>query len=373
MRPIDKGDGSQYNPNIPASFDFSRFSADKRALILHYFNNALIVPTADCLTFWLNVVKEGIEKINAGHRTPDQKNKLIVKNMILGKVTDVYKTAGIPMVQQIGDFCCYCDTPIPGLLEVEHRCPKAQYPTFSMEWENFLMSCGPCNNAKSDNPDRALVRSWMGNPPPPDPPEDDYEDEIIHRYAWADIDGNPYQYIAPILYYDNNGTFAPVPNNFLFNVDNIIVSYDLATRVIRANLYADGAQPSLNVSVLAYEGKFSAGTQTKIINLCKLNYPGNPDSTYDRRMFNRTKAWFTVLATLKPFSLIDFSGPQGQTIFNLLWQSLLITAVSTGFFSVWYQILKNLTDPSGANLGKRFVLETNHPNAFPGTNTSFVS
>ena len=372
MRPIEKGDGTQYTQNKPANFDFSKYGNNKKALIQHYFNNQLIIPTANCLTFWLNVVKAGIQEIKVGDRTPDQKNRLIVKNMILDKVTAVYKTAGIPMVQTIGDFCCYCDTPIPGLLEVEHRCPKAEYPTFSMDWENFLMSCGPCNNAKSDNPDRALVRTWMDNPPP-DPPEDDYKTEIEHRYAWADIDGNPYQYIVPYLYYDHNGIFTPVPINALYNLNNMIVSYDLATRVIRANLYDTNNQENQNVSVLVYEAKLSTDTQTKIINLCKLNYPGNPDSTYDRRMFNRTKAWFTVLASLKPISLIDFSGPQGQTLFNLLWQSVLITAVSTGFFSVWYQILKEMKDPSGANLGKRFVLETKHQNAFPATNTSFVN
>lgn len=378
MRPIDKGDGSSYTATIPNSFDFGRYGATKKDAYEYCVTEGLLIATppetytalsSDCLNFWLNVVKNGIDKKPTSQRTDSDKKILTVKEMILDKVTAVYKQAGVPMVQTIGDFCCYCDTPIPGLLEVEHRCPKSQYPTFSMNWGNFLMSCGPCNNTKRDNPDRATVESW----PKIDPieNEDDYKDEIINHYEWADIDANPYDYIVPALYANQSGSWIEVAEDYALDLNNIVVSYDLTSRTVKANLYAKDKQPFLNVDVCVLIKKVSTGTRSDIIDLCGLNNPGNTDSTYDRRMVNRTKAWFTVLQTVKPLSLIDYSIPQGQELFDILWSTVLITAASTGFFSVWLMILKHGTDPSGVNLGKRFALESNHPNLFPGTNTSF--
>lgn len=378
MRPVDKGDGTAYTASIPASFNFAAYQGAKKVAFQYCVANNLIVPnpvgtstvtTANCLAFWLQVVEDGLKTKPKALRTVPQKNRLVVQGMILDKVTTIYKQAGVPMVQTIGDFCCYCDTPIPGLLEVEHRCPKSQYPTFSMDWENFLMSCGPCNNTKRDNPDRATVLGWMGAPPTD---EEDYQTEINHYYVWADIDANPYGYIVPALYYNDNGTWEEVIGDYALNLNNIVVSYDLANRLVRANLYATGEADELNIEVSVRVKSIAAGTRGQIIDLCGLNNPGNTDSTYDRRMVNRTKAWFTVLATLKPFSLLDFSGPQGQQTFDILWNSVLITAASTGFYSVWFNILKKYKDPSGVNLDKRFVLESNHPNLFPGTNTALV-
>lgn len=371
MRPVLTGDGTTYKAKVPEKFDFSSYGEDKKNLIKRYFSNKLAVATGDCLNFWLQIVKAEIEKKKKKDRTPDDNDRLTVKNMILDKVTAIYKQAGIPMVQTIGDFCCYCDTAVPGLLEVEHVCPKSQYPTFAMEWGNFQISCGPCNNTKRDNPDRDTVATW--SVPAPDT-EADYSTLIAAHYVWSNIYPNPYTYIQPYLYcYDTtSATWHEVPADYAFNLNNILVSYDLATRVVKANLYADGKAPILDVQVAVLVKKMTADVQTAIVDLCGLNNPGNTDSTYDRRMVNRTKAWFTVLATMKPFSSIDFSGPHGQQIFDMLWNSVLITAASTGFFSVWYLILSRLTDPAGNNLGKRFVLESKDPNFFPGTNTKFV-
>jgi len=378
MRPVDKGDGTAYTASIPPSFYFGSYGKDKRNAYDYCVTNGYLVSTppntytalrTDCLNFWLQVVKDGIQSKPKNIRTATDNNRLLVKGMVLDKVTDVYKTAGVPMVQTIGGFCCYCDTAIPGLLEVEHRCPKSLYPTFSMDWENFLMSCGPCNNIKRDNPDRATVEGWMTTPPTD---EEDYESEIQHYYVWGDIDANPYEYIIPALYYNDNGTWKEVAVDYALNVNNIVVSYDLATRLVRANLYATGKPDTLNIEVSVRLKSVAAGTRSQVIALCGLNNPGNTDSTYDRRMVNRTKAWFTILATMKPFKALNFGAPQAQDIFNLFWSGILMTAASTGFFSVWYTILKNCYDPSGANLGKRFVNESNHPNLFPGTNTTAI-
>ena len=381
MRPVDKGRGDDYTSKIPTSFDFSRYrDQKKKALkycidnnyISHVTGNTYKIAVDECLNFWLQVLTDNIESRKSTLRTQGDSKRIIVKKMIQEKVTQIYKLAGIHMIQAIGDFCCYCDSRIPGLLEVEHRCPKSQYPKFALEWDNFLISCGPCNNIKRNNPDRATTRSWMLDPPND---ENDYKNKIKARFAWADIENNPYQYAVPVLFYEENENWEESPKHEALNLNNSIVSYDLANRSVKADLYDENGLIKHNVNVIVKIIRETTESKGDIIELCGLNNPGNTDSAYDRRLVNRTRAWFTALQTIKSISLMDLSSPETQPYFDLLWKSVLLTAANTGFFSVWYTILKlkKLKDPSGVDLDKRFVLESNDPNFFPGTKTDIAN
>lgn len=373
MRPVDKGNGTEYTNKIPKYFDFSRCLQPKKKAYEYCVNNSFLVATpqssytalsTDCLNFWLQVVKD----VNAGIQIANERK--VVKDMILEKVTEVYKKAGVLMVQNIGGFCCYCDTPIPGLLEVEHRCPKSQYPTFSLDWENFLMSCGPCNNIKRDNPNRTTVDGGI-----PLASENDYKIEIESNFVFADTIPNTYDFLEPKLYFydqNNNPAWQEVPPQYAISLNNQLISYDISNRTIVASLFESNDNPPEYVPVqVIMVGYNDFGDLS--IELCGLNHPGNPDSTYDRRLINRTKAWFTALQTLKMFSFINKEDPQAQQVFDLLWPSVLITAASTGFFSVWFTILKNFEDPSRNNLAVRLVFDSNKPTLFPGTNINLLT
>jgi len=46
-------------------------------------------------------------------------------------------------------YCNYCDRKVAGVdLNVEHILPKEQNPHLEFSWDNFLMACTNCNNAK---------------------------------------------------------------------------------------------------------------------------------------------------------------------------------------------------------------------------------
>lgn len=55
---------------------------------------------------------------------------------------------------RIGDFCAYCGMPINHSLQVEHVIPKKPQPGNPqgalLDWDNMLLSCAPCNNAKDN-------------------------------------------------------------------------------------------------------------------------------------------------------------------------------------------------------------------------------
>ncbi|MCP5499962.1 MAG: TIGR02646 family protein [Leptospiraceae bacterium] len=54
------------------------------------------------------------------------------------------------LVENIGDYCSYCERRIPTLLAVEHKKPKDSNPHLECEWDNLLLSCVNCNSAKGD-------------------------------------------------------------------------------------------------------------------------------------------------------------------------------------------------------------------------------
>ncbi|TKC07492.1 HNH endonuclease [Pedobacter frigoris] len=60
------------------------------------------------------------------------------------------------LIQRIGYYCAYCNIPLSHSLNVEHVVPKNPHdgdPVGDvLTWENMLLACGPCNNAKSNNP-----------------------------------------------------------------------------------------------------------------------------------------------------------------------------------------------------------------------------
>lgn len=86
-----------------------------------------------------------VVKLNPGDSTPSGETIL----------TDYvpYTRAKRPLVDNIGDYCSYCERPLPGSeLDVEHVMPKDLPPHEATKWTNFLLACSNCNRAKWNNP-----------------------------------------------------------------------------------------------------------------------------------------------------------------------------------------------------------------------------
>lgn len=58
------------------------------------------------------------------------------------------------LIERIGYYCAYCNIPLSHNLNVEHVIPKNPVEGAEagdpLAWDNMLLACGPCNNAKSN-------------------------------------------------------------------------------------------------------------------------------------------------------------------------------------------------------------------------------
>ncbi len=67
-----------------------------------------------------------------------------------------YKKWRKSLMNRIGYYCVYCNQPLSHSLQVEHVIPQSPPAGFTpgdaIAWNNMLLACGPCNNAKSNNP-----------------------------------------------------------------------------------------------------------------------------------------------------------------------------------------------------------------------------
>ncbi len=70
-------------------------------------------------------------------------------------VTD-YAQWRASLINRLGSYCSYCNAPLSSSPQVEHVVPKNPQPGqvagSLLGWENMLLACGPCNNAKNNNP-----------------------------------------------------------------------------------------------------------------------------------------------------------------------------------------------------------------------------
>jgi hypothetical protein len=354
VRPVNKGGDPPYTTKTTFTFGGDNIPVIKKLLNR---DNATNVPIADCLNLWL-VSAKGDPAPHDG--TPVELARAV--KAISTQVGELYKLASVPLTTRLGPFCSFCETPLAGLLEVEHRAPKSRYPTFAIAWSNFTLACSPCNIAKGNDPTRADVEGWMGHPVAPT--EQDYYDEIELHYVWPDLDSKAYDWLPHALQWWNAtaGSWQDFPSvAWAINLQNEIRSVDIANRQVIARM-RNPADPTgatyvdCSVRVAVLEGNAHGDAQA-MIDLVELNENGDGVSTYDRRVLNRTQAWFRCLQSLNNINRVP---PDLKPIF---WDQMLMTAVGTGFYSVWLTIIALLNH----DLGVKFVTDTNVPNYFPGT------
>jgi len=91
--------------------------------------------------------------LNKGNAPTDAHGNAIV-------VTE-YKNWRRSLIDRIGYYCVYCNQPLSHSLQVEHVVPKSPpagyIPGDPLAWDNMLLACGPCNNAKGNDPIDAIT------------------------------------------------------------------------------------------------------------------------------------------------------------------------------------------------------------------------
>jgi hypothetical protein len=361
MRPINKG-ASNPKYTQPTNIQFGGDNINPMKRIFGTSNPTL----SECLDYWLASVKKVAYPTKKTVSTTSKEKALKAIELRIDKI---YKQASVPLTQHLGNFCSYCEIPLPGLVEVEHVVPKSNYPTFSTDWYNFLMSCGPCNTQKWTSPTRSTVKTWIGKA---DPTEAEYQTEIrTKNYVWPDIDASSYQDLPCELWFNKVSGGGWEKKNTWDAADfrNHVVSMSIPDRTVRAAIYSGTSITYVDVQVRISTSKSANSYGTQMIKLCGLNIPGNSFLTYDRRLINRTMAWFTITMAA---GLLENVTTQAE--FDLMWPLILSHAQSTGFYSVWVTILDTYVAnwDKSIKLSTLFVKDSDQPLYFPNTNKSKV-
>lgn len=362
MRPLSKPPPASYSP--PTNLQFKKASATKIQAVLGTSNPTL----AACLDVWLRVVKARKRKPAPSWFAAWEEAAALIE----GRVEGIYKEAAEDLIAGLGEYCSYCESRVTGLLEVEHVLAKAEFPTLSTEWDNFLLACGPCNNCKKDTPTRSMVHRWLGTKITN---ESQCVTEVRQRYYWPDRFADSYRALLVELFYDSgNGSWQLIPLPDATGTTTRMLSVDIPTRTVRADIPNQGltnvavsarVTPKVTRATLSGGGvanTIPTGAQ-EIIDLCGLNTTRSARVAYDRRGLNRTKAWFDALESLKAVLACPT-----QADFDRNWPQVGRTAVASGFFSVWVRVFSLSQDPSGRPLDQRFVAD--FAASFAGTNTS---
>ncbi len=366
MRPVNKpASNVHYNPPINLTFK------GVNAQILQKIDGVK-PPYSSIYTITLNRALEiQLEIVEGKKLSAKQPEKDKIHQAILDQVTNVYKTASAPLTQNLGDYCSYCGTLLPGLIEVEHTVPKAPYPTFSTDWENFLLCCGPCNTAKSNTPNRKTATGWTSKKSPTE--QELYDAIRLNHYIWPDLNSTCWHDMPMYLQYvDSKGNWQLLHTPDDTDRDNKLTGYDVINHKVYADIKVNKKMlKNVRVAVTVHsDDQYNLEARADaMIDLLKLNDDVSKPrtGTYDRREMNRTRAWFYALEKCK---LLETATNQSE--FDLLWPQIPIMGVASGFYSVWVTVLGNFKDPSGTNYAKRFVADTNSPLYYPNTNIAYL-
>jgi 5-methylcytosine-specific restriction endonuclease McrA len=350
-------------PAQPANYpgpDRLTFAGANVALITKF--TAPIAPTAN--TFLITNLLNNVSLAKAMNAPlpvgATQAERNSAATAIENRVSDIYKVAALPLVDGIGSYCSYCGTILPGLAEVEHCVPKAPYPTYAITWTNFLLACSPCNTEKSNEPPRAEAIGWSGGANPTEA-QLYYEIRNTH-FLWPDIDNNAYSDLPIRLFYLNTATnqWVQLPDAQAANPNNTIVNQNIVTREITANV--DMGALGFQIKQVAAVAGSPIGNGDDMIKLCGLNECKTPNSTYDRRVYNRTLAWFTALTAVQHLKSAD-----GTPFFNAALSLFTFACVASGFYQVWtHLIMVNWS----AVAAKDFATRVNIQGQYNGSNVA---
>ncbi len=376
MRPVIRGPRGPYPYNIDMT-TYGNLIGSLQNYTLNYLAAGVVnllganPDMEDQLDYvWLMITRVDLGEVGAPGNIAARR---LAKPTIVSRNGDEYRLSANQLIANMGRFCAYCEKPNPAPLPVEHMVPKDNFPLFSLSWTNFLLTCTVCNalgSGKGVLPARATVRGWPAGAPAD---ELGYFTACQNRYLWPD-DVPAYQDLVPRLEYfsHSQNAWIPVPAADSVRWGITITTMTYATRTITASLYIN-AGPNLRVRDVRVVYVPQNAPATRSLAYFGLDRPGgggaNP-ATSDGRMYDLTRAWFDIVATIGVGTVI----PLGN--WGNWWANIPIHAANIGHFSLWVRILDqlNTADPQnpGQTLLDRFLADCLGGNGFPGTDITQV-
>lgn len=329
---------------------------------------------------------------------------------------DKYQEATDFLLEEMGAVCAYCEIRIPTHIEVEHMLPQSQFPMLKSHMGNFLLSCNRCNPNKLAHPTRAEMDAALkgtgfapsiqtlkrhnvpmgvtsplsaNNPnvtyPPTKFPQKqfeyrlndlDYLKLLSQGYYRVPEQSDAYAKWNFNLFEINGGTAtgAPSQGNSLLRASTN--SSTTSSNIIPITQQIDWEIhriDEVNKAIIIYIpaiGGSSSGTRhfrvlvdesnpetKRTVDMAKLNQDklGNRD----RRVLERTEAWFLALAMIKKLEVALGPTPTGvghvlggvtissvaQLIFDQWCENVVELIKAKGFFSVFLKIIDQFQHP----------------------------
>lgn len=333
MRPVIKLPGNAlavtafYTKATNFNFDVSPV----KAYVQGKFNTTN--PTAlQCLTELQRIYDTPVNS-----RSPVEKKYM---KAMSDRVGDEYKRAAVGLEFFLSKYCSYCETPVLQLVEVEHIWPKSTLTIYALDWDNFLIACGPCNNAKSNKPPRSDIQALIGHAPTPA----EYKQAIRDYYVWPDTDASSYRWISYKLHSVTNGGTAALPVDQQISLGHKKVFLDALARTVTADILNPVNNVSTNRSVrVTATGTGGAGANPanadaarRIIELMQINTLRGEHS-YDSRVLRKTECWFEALNAIKRIRRLKAS-TSSTGAYEDLWSQVMQTIEFAGFFSIWLTV-----------------------------------
>jgi len=205
------------------------------------------------------------------------------------KTFKTYQDARGDLIDQLGEYCSYCEARLPSSLAVEHILPKFQFPDETTNWENFCLACTNCNSTKGS----AIAKRWDS--------------------SWQYLSVNSAKRAARSEFYwpDRDNTF-------------------------RAIEYLEGGKIKVNPSLAPEEQKIAQAT-IEMVGLDKI--PNLDPKKQDRRWHNRREAWEKAKRSLA--NLRECDTPKSLEAMR---DEIVSRATDKGFWSVWMTVFKNDPD-----------------------------
>ena len=334
-----------------------------------------------------------------------------------------YRGAIRELEYAVGGYCSYCEAKRQDgqTLDVEHRLAKASYHTEILRWDNFLLGCTICNRIfKNDNPDRVFgitnainafhggaipygggnVSPPIGGPGGPRLPYHEMRQVCDLYHLWPSLDDggtpnapiaanavNPTNYSLRAVRYRMREYNPPgVPGNWVPDSDAVHLSNqhlgDGPGNTIQANVWDSTlATPALRPMYVRVE------VEPRALNTGNANFDGRkatavnhtvamvglnavPNAYGDRRIMQRTIAWFTAITFLgllrdqlarltawqNSWWLTQLLVSRPDVNFtNDLWKLAAMTAEG-GYYSVWITVFKQFSQVN--NLGNNNLAST---------------
>ena len=312
------------------------------------------------------------------------------------------------LVKLLGPYCAYCEVNIKTQIDVEHILPKGinagnGFPSLAKSWQNFLPSCPRCNSTKNARPTKKDITNAAkaagfnftkddGNPlnlglAGNDTKVTDREfGRLVKTFYQLPLQEQSFLETGMVLYNINGGAggigieeVTPITGQRTWTIDSInekekyvVVQQGIGGPKINYRVFVDdgnyGAAPALGGVPIGGLMRSAAGAVEKVKKMSKICGLNKYDSNTDRRVTERTEAWFMALEAVNRLDnalndinavVVAAAAPAAPTpaviaaakdeVYKLWKKNVILTMKEKGFFTIWLKIFKEFNNPTGAN------------------------